>query len=307
MQPLLSICIPCFKRLEFLRNTLRSIYYDNDDVDLSKYEVVISDNDPCHEIKNIMHEFPYENIKYINSDCKGFLNSYYVLTYGTGKLLLLHNSQSLFVKGSLKYMLSLIENDILQCPYFFFTNNELNNIIDKTFTNFDDFVYTLSYWSSWSNGFTIWKDDLDSIKINKLNPLFPHTSLFFTQDNHDLFVIDNHKLFTVQRIPHRGGHNKFKAFTIDYPSLIEMAYNNNLISLRTKKHILNQIQCRFLPSLLFNKYIARIETFEMKGYYKNLKMYFPPYSYIITWLIMPCVPILKAFNKIIMFFKCKKI
>lgn len=46
MSPLISICIPCYKRVDYVINTLNSIYRDNSDVSLDLYEVIISDNDP---------------------------------------------------------------------------------------------------------------------------------------------------------------------------------------------------------------------------------------------------------------------
>ena len=48
---LLSICIPCYGRVEYVRKTLKSIFIDNADVPLEKYEVIISDNDSNQAIK----------------------------------------------------------------------------------------------------------------------------------------------------------------------------------------------------------------------------------------------------------------
>ena len=61
---IVSICIPCFKRIEYVRNTLRSIYEENSDVPLSDYEVVISDNDSDHEVKQLLSEFQFDNLSY---------------------------------------------------------------------------------------------------------------------------------------------------------------------------------------------------------------------------------------------------
>ena len=100
--PILSICIPCFGRVEYVRNTLNSIYSDNADVDLDKYEVVISDNDPKQAISVLADEFgTYPNLRYFHTECEGFMNSYHVLTYAQGNFLKLHNSQTLFRKGAL--------------------------------------------------------------------------------------------------------------------------------------------------------------------------------------------------------------
>ena len=56
-------------------------------------------------------------------------------------------------------------------------------------------MYNLSYWSSSSNGFCIWKDEFDKIGEIKLNPLFPHTSLFLTQHCLGKYIINDEYLF----------------------------------------------------------------------------------------------------------------
>ena len=43
MNPILSICIPTYNRLDILRNTIASIYADLDGVCMDDFEVVISD------------------------------------------------------------------------------------------------------------------------------------------------------------------------------------------------------------------------------------------------------------------------
>ena len=98
---LLSICIPCCKRIEQLELTLTSIFQDNSDVPITDYEIILSDNDPLHEIELLVNKFDFENLKYFHTDCEGFLNSYCVLTYAKGTFLKLHNSQAKFKKGSL--------------------------------------------------------------------------------------------------------------------------------------------------------------------------------------------------------------
>ena len=48
-RPLLSICIPVFKRKEILAKTLRSINDEIKDLPSNKVEVVVTDNDPERE------------------------------------------------------------------------------------------------------------------------------------------------------------------------------------------------------------------------------------------------------------------
>lgn len=288
--PILSICIPCYKRIQYVRNTLKSIYEENSDVPLSDYEVVISDNDPDHEVKHLLSEFKYENLSYYATDCEGFMNSYHVLTYGRGSLLKLHNSQVLFRKGILRSLIEEAKSNSKNRSLIFYTNGFLYKRTSITCPTFDTFFKALSYWPSWSNGFSIWKEDLDKLGEVSLNPLFPHTSLFITQHDKQSYLLNDKRWFETQRVKGRSGHNKFEAFTIHFPSLVDDCYKNGWITQQTKIKILDNILKEFLPILLFNKYVARIENFDITGYKTNIKKYFPSHAFIISILYVPLVP-----------------
>lgn len=301
---ILSICIPCYGRTDYVRNTLKSIFIDNADVPLNEYEVVISDNDPKQEIKQLAVEFQnYDNLRYYHTVCEGFMNSYYVLTYGNGEFLKLHNSQTLFKKGSLRTIIDEIKKHLNSHSLIFYTNGLLHQFKSNEYDTFNDFMYHMSYWSSWSNGFNIWKDDFKKLGDIKLNKLFPHTSILLTQNKAKKYCIDDTILFDVQRIPKRGGHNKFEAFTIEYPSLIDDCYKKGNIDAHTRKHILKGIMYEFLPSLVFNKYIAKIETFESTGFKENIKVYFPSYSYYLVLIISVFQPTRLFFRRLLNYIK----
>lgn len=274
MKPLLSICIPCFKRLEYLRKTLDSIYEINSDVPLDEYEVIVSDNDPDEELSVLQQEYKQLNFKYKATICEGFMNSFYSLTYGTGEYLLLHNSQELFKKGALKYIL-----DLLKCnkdKFIFFSSGFLLNGRNRFYKDFDFFMKDVSYWSSWSNAFGIWKKDFEQVENNtKLSKLFPQTSLFLTQSNHKGYLICDTPLFDTQFVAGRSGHNKFHAFSFEYPSLIDESCKNGNISRETRNRILHDILFGYLPLLYFNVKIARRESWSSDGFEKDIKRYYP--------------------------------
>lgn len=291
LKPILSICIPCYKRINQVRNTLKSIYDANSEISLTDYEVILSDNDPEREIEVLMDEFADKsNLSYYYTGCEGFLNSFYVLTYATGELLKLHNSQNLFRKGALRHFIEEIVQERANKTLIFHTNGFLLNERICNYSSFNDFMSALSYWSSWSGGFSIWKEDFDEIGKIELNELFPHTSVFLTQYAAKSFLIDDTPIYNVQRIAKRGGHNKFKAFTIDYPSLIVDCCMKGYISLNCKNLILKNLYTQYLPTLLFNKYIVRIETFDATGYRENIKRYFPKHAYWVAWINVIFVP-----------------
>ena len=289
-EPILSICLPCYGRVEYVRNTLQSIYEDNKEVSLNDYEIVISDNDPNQAIRSLVSEFNYPNIHYHYTECEGFMNSYHVLTYAQGKLLKLHNSQVTFRKGSLAELIKGVKVNLNSKPLIFYTNGLLYLGETAKFETFDDFFYALSYWPSWSNGFSIWKEDFDKLGTISLNNLFPHTSLFISQHNKRSYIVNDYHWFDTQRVKGRSGHNKFEAFTIEFPSLVDECYQNHWLSLKTMKHILNGLMVEYLPTLLFNKYIARIENYEITGYKNYIKRYFPKGAYWIVWLCVTLVP-----------------
>lgn len=125
-KPVLSICIPCYKRINQVRNTLNSIYEANSEISMDDYEVILSDNDPEMEVKTLMDEFSDKiNLFYYHADCEGFLNSYHVLTYAKGKLLKLHNSQNLFQKGALKHLIEEVLQEKMNKTLMFHTNGFL--------------------------------------------------------------------------------------------------------------------------------------------------------------------------------------
>lgn len=293
----LSICIPCYKRLEYIRKTLDSIYKSNSDVSMEEFEVVISDNDPDGELKILEIEYKYTNFRYEKTDCEGFLNSFYSLSYGKGHYLLLHNSQELFRQGSLRYLINLVKSN--KDTYLFFSSGFLLNGENRKYSNFDDFMRNISYWSSWSNAFGIWKKDFDKVKEQvTLNTLFPHTSLFLTQYYHKNYLICDIPLFETQFVKGRSGHNKFHAFAYEYPSLINNSYKEKHITKNTYDKILHDILYDYLPLLYFNVKIAKRESWSMNGFEEDLKVFFPKRNLKIVYILSIIAPLKAVIRKI---------
>lgn len=297
--PLLSICIPCFGRKEQLRNTIKSIYNNLDRVSFSDFEVVISENDSSKQLESLLDEFNYPNLKYFYTECEGFLNSFYVLTYATGKFILLHNSQELFCDNSLYDIVNLVHCNEQDKPLVAFTSGFLLNGKTRCYEDYNSFMSDLSYWSSWSNSFSIWKEDFDLIKDDvELNSLFPHTSLFATQCEKNKFMIVDNVLFNTQFVPKRGGHNKFHAFSVEYPSILNEIKQKEFLSEKTYRKILDSIFYDYLPSLYFNVKLCGIEKFESDGFKEDLKIYFPDKCYHTIVLLSLLSPFKKIYSKI---------
>ena len=244
MQPLLSICIPTKNRVDILRKTLESILNQNVSADV--YEVCVSDNSPTDETKNlIQNEFQYvSNLRYQKSNCEGFLNSMEALKLGKGKLLKLHNDYSKFKDGSIEKMVNVTNKYMNSKPAIFFAMKTINNPQNITeFHDFNSFLYNISYWSTWSSAFAIWKSDLDALIEHNIQVdfMFPHTTLLFSLTEKSLYVVDDDDY--VENIPpkKKGGYNLVNNFVHIYLTMVHNLLEEKKISTTTYKQIEHRI------------------------------------------------------------------
>ena len=279
----LSICIPTYQRIDITRNTIASIYAELDDVDSSEFEVIVSDNDKLRTSQIFEREFPYDNFHYVSTDCEGFLNSFFALGYGRGLFLKLHNNYTMLKKGTLKYLIDQIKSYQDCQPEVFFTNGLCGIKEKREYGSFDKYMAELSYFSSWSAGFGIWKSDYDRVKNEiKVDRMFPQTSLFLTSSQKSLFVLNDENLFDDQKIPKKGGYNPYKVFGIDYLNLINIALEKEEISQKTFVKIKKKLLRNYLATRYFKTVIARMDKFE----YDNIKEYLTKFYGKYGWLKM---------------------
>lgn len=241
---LISICIPTRDRVDILRETLQSLLDQNVDTEL--YEICVSDNSPTDETKEFLKkEFgDVPNLVYKKSDCKGFLNSIEALKLGRGKLLKLHNDYSKFRPGSLQQIIDCTQNYELEKPEIFFalgsikTKNKLSEQI-----SFDEFLNVISYYSTWSSAFSIWKNDFDELMEQHvdLDGMFPHTSLLFALTDKKKYVVDNYEYVENQPLKKKGGYNLVDNFVRIYLSMVSDLLKKNHISKNTYDKIEREI------------------------------------------------------------------
>lgn len=284
----LSICIPTYQRIEITRNTIMSIYADLEGVDLGEFEVIVSDNDATETSRCFEKEFPYENFHYYQTKCEGFLNSFHVLGYGEGLFLKLHNNYTQLKKGSLRYLLNEIKQYTEDKPLMFFTNGLRHFKEKREFTSFDDYMRDLSYFSSWSTGFGIWKEDYDSIKESvAINKWFPQTSMMLPFYGKSRFVLNDLVIFDDQKVPKKGGYNPYYVFGVDYVNLVKDSYEQKHISTATYEKIKDDLLCDYLASRYFKTVIARMDKFEHRDIKKHLSVHYGKGAYYkMLWYAM---------------------
>ncbi len=280
MEPLLSICIPTYNRLEILISTINSIYAGVTEDMLNMFEVVVSDNSKGHECQAVVNKYSqYPNFHYYTTVCDGFLNSYYALSYGKGKYLKLHNNTALLKEGALCHMIELINQNVLEKPAIFFTDGYRLKGKVLYYSNYEEFMYGASYFSSWSTGFGIWKDDFEQTKGVDLNNYFPQTSLFVTQNGKHSFIVDDYNLFITQNVPQKGGYNIFKAFSVDYLNIIKAQRDNNYISDACFYYIKKSLLYGFLSVRYFKTVIAKMDKFDHVDIKTNMQINYSGFDY----------------------------
>lgn len=298
MNPILSICIPTYNRLEILRNTIASIYSDLDGVNMNDFEVVISDNSKEHTTRPVIKAFDYDNLHYYPTECEGFKNSFFALSYGKGDYLKLNNNYTMFKKGTLRTLIgqlkSLREN---KCQVIY-TNGLRAKKNVSYYNSFDDYLAGLSYFCSWSAGYGMWREDFERVKDTvEIDKYFPQTSLLLTQNYKQKFAIDDRLLFKDQFVPKKGGYNIFKVFSVDFLNLIHKAYFKNKISQKTFEKIKSDLLYKYLSVRYFKTVIARLDNFEHTNVKKNITAYYSIRQYIAMLLVSVCTPLIVLYRK----------
>ena len=230
---LLSLCIPTNGVSEWVFPVLDSIY-DNYYGDFDVFEVIVTDNGDNIDFKNIIKKYvsKFSNLIYKETKAIQFQNQIEAFKLATGDYIKFINHRMMLLPGALEHLIEFVKMNYKDRPIVYFSNG---NIKDYNTDNFDDFVRTLSYWSSWSAGTGIWKTDLEKIKTQDFSGLFPHISLIFSDPYRQKYIIDGTTL--MKEIPcdetKKGRYDLFKAFLVEYLTIILGIYNKQLISQKT--------------------------------------------------------------------------
>lgn len=260
-KPLVSLCIPTNGVIEWVFPVLDSIYKQECFDEL--FEVVITDNGNNKEFEKqiLLYKQSHPNLRYYQTDALPFINEIESYKQAKGHLIKFVNHRTLLVNGALNQLIHLVKDNFETKPVMYFTNGVLekeNKIFE--YNSFDEFVKNLSYWSSWSTGMTIWKEDFDKLPkdVSTFNELFPHTNVLFAETDRNQYLIDNTIIFN--EIPQgkkpKGNYDLFYAFGVEYPSIILDLYRDNSITTNTFKSVLKD-NLLFISELYYSYFIKK--------------------------------------------------
>lgn len=288
--PILSICIPTNNRVDILRKTLNSIFVQKVSTEL--FEVCVSDNSRTDETKKLIEEeFSHiPNLTYNQSSCEGFLNSIEALRLGNGSLLKLHNDYSMFNEDALGRMIEVATNYEDEKPPIFFSMGTLKigNDIQK-YKDFNAFLYSISYWSTWSSAFSVWKKDFDDFESKHVpvDHMFPHTSVLFYLVNKNEYLVDDFSYVTNLELKKKGGYNLIDNFNRIYLSMVHDLLEKQYIEKNTYDKIESAI-IKFSASWLSLVKFEKKYTFTFDNKEKIIKSQSGSFGLIKFYLFFVC-------------------
>lgn len=268
--PIVSLCMPTNGVIEWVFPVLDSIYEQG--CENEKFEIVITDNGNNKEFKEKIKIYNQKhlNLHYFETNALPFINEIESYKRANGRLIKFVNHRTLFVEGALNQLIGLAKENSDAKPIMYFANGVLKKR-KKVFeyATFDEFVNNLSYWSSWSTGMTIWKEDFDKLPedVSDFNELFPHTNVLFNERNRNKYIIDNTVIFN--EIPQgrkpKGDYDLFYAFGVEYPSIILNLYRENSITADTLRSVLKD-NLRFV-AYMYSLYFIKKEycSYDLNG------------------------------------------
>lgn len=274
--PLLSLCIPTNGVLDWVAPVLHSIY--DQDGDEAKFEVVVTDNGDSKEFQTFMQNqvLLHKNLHYRKTDAQGFLNQIECFRDAQGTFIKFVNHRMMLKKGVLADLLDFVANNQVEKPIAYFLNGSLPLPEENNYRSFDEFVGALSYYSSWSGGLGIWRDDfLNLPKDISYNSLFPHTTILFQQYKNRTYYLNNRVIMESLPENHpKGRYNLFFAFAVEYPSIICDLYRNHLIRVDTFLKVKREL-LTFLAALYLDYFIFRRKcSYDLNGMKESIRVYY---------------------------------
>jgi hypothetical protein len=301
--PIISFCIPTNGRVEILKKTLQSFFIDNANVDTSLYEICIADNSPTDETEQMLRDFSSKpNIVYKKNSSSGFLNSVQALKLGRGKFLKLNNNTNFFKENMLGEIIRKIKSYENTMPVIFFSVRISRYQQDEiTINSFDSFLSQISYYSTSSSCFGIWREDFEKLDANvSVNNMFPHTSFLFKCDTKSQFIIDNRKYFETQSVPKKGGYHLTKTFCVDYIKMLSILFSDNVITQKTYKQLKKELLYDFFADWYITVLLHKKDyTFDISNTGKLLKKYYT-YPEIVLFYFLASILMAKKIYHLIM-------
>ncbi len=242
-KPLLSLCIPTNGIMDLVKPVIESIYANQ--VDEKLFEVIIMDNGDNEEFRSYALEVEkkHSNFHYYKTDKKGFLNEFESYKKANGEFIKFINHRTMLLEGALDYFINFVKDNKETKPAVYFSNGVLGKNNVKKCNSFNDYVYGLGLWNTWSTGMAFWKEDFDKLPLDQVNDLFPHTNILFGINDKKLYILDD--TIHLYEIPvsakNKGKYDLYYAFSVEFNNITTELLKKGLITKKTFKKIKKEL------------------------------------------------------------------
>lgn len=280
----LSLCIPTNGNEEWVIPVVNSIYSQN--IDESLFEVVITDNGSEslleEKIKEISEQ--HSNLIYKRTNDFQFLNQISCFKLATGKLIKFINHRMVLEPDAINRLLEIASKYYNTDSVVYFSNGNLGQYKELQYNTFNDFVYGLEIYSSWSGGLSIWSDSLEQDQSDYLNEKwFPHLYYLFSNKKANKYIINDTILMSELKTDEskKGRYNLWQVFAEHYLSIIDDLKTNSFITETTFNHVKKLFLNFFARSYLSYIVLKKPCSYDLSGikksfcvYYSNLQFYY---------------------------------
>lgn len=239
IKPVISLCIPTNGISEWVFPVLDSIYEQG--VDESLFEVIVTNNGKNEEFHKAMLEYSqrYENLIYNRNKIYMFGNQMQALLFANGDYFKFINHRNRLVPGALQKLIDIVTENKEKKPVMYFSNG----VFDRDYLDmhsFDEFVYNLASFNSWTTGVGIWKDTYEKLSLDAIiEDICPHFCILYADRNNTSYKIYNH-VFSEEvdsDKTKKGSYDFYKAFGIEEITSILQLYLSGDISADTFKKV----------------------------------------------------------------------
>ena len=205
-------------------------------------------------------------------------------------------------KNALEYLIKWTRRHLDDKPVIYFSNGMLKHETIKGYKVFEEFIEDLSYWSSWSGGLCIWKEDFYKIPSNiEYNILFPHTDILFYNLNKKSYIIDNTCLFfsIEEDALLKGKYNLFYAFSVEYLEILLKLVKDDMLSIKSFLKIKKDLKYFLVDLYIDYVFLHKPCSYDLKQYQFYLNVYYSYNEFYLGVLKRFFVRAVKKFYKLL--------
>lgn len=251
VKPLLSICIPTYNRVEYLKRSIESIIHQKAFID-NKVEIVIADNASADGTDIMVNEYTkqYDNISYYRNEKNiGNDNFPFALSKGTGVLRRLCNDTLCFKDGSLEYICGIVTEYAEKRPFICWLESKGTEDIKEC--DFRTGIRDVSYWMTSIASFSIWDTECTEIEKDTFGAellLWQVRKALELSSKKNGFLIVRKNLTYTQPVSKKNiSYGLYHVFYENYFTLLNPYFENGKLTSADKEFLEQDLLLNFFP------------------------------------------------------------